>query len=103
VKRKLKRFRVLIFALSILVSFCLAYSKYDRLGEIRFVPPNPTLVSFEAADQEDVVIDSPAPLKGIVSASHANLSHLGIHSFKNFIPSPFRPFFSQQKTFILRC
>jgi hypothetical protein len=103
VRRKLKRFRVLIFALSILMPFFLAYRPNERLGEIRFLSPNPTLVSLEAADQEDLAIDSPAPSKGIISASHVILSHLGIHSFKNFIPFLFRPFFFQQKTLILRC
>jgi len=103
VRKKLKRFRVLIFALSILLSFCVAYPQYDSLGEIRFLSPNLTLVSFETADQEDLVTDPPAPSKAIVSASHVDLSHLGIHSFRNFIPFPFPPFFFQQKTFILRC
>ncbi len=103
VRKKLKKFRALIFALSILMSFCLAYPQNDSLGKIRFLSSNLTLVGFEAADQEDLVIDPPAPSKAIVSASHVDLSHLGIHSFKNFIPFPFLPFFFQQETFILRC
>ena len=39
------------------MSFCLAYPQYDSLGEIRFLSPNLTLVSFEGADQEDLVVD----------------------------------------------
>jgi hypothetical protein len=102
-RRKLKRFRVLIFALSILMSFCLACPQNDSLGEIRFLSPNLTLVSFEAADQEDLVTDAPAQSKGIVSAFHVNLSHLGVHSSQDSYPFSFQPFFFEQKISVLRC
>ncbi len=93
----------MIFALSILMSFCLAYPQNDSLGEIRFLSPNLTLVSFEAADQEDLATDAPAQSKGIVSASFVNLSHLRIHSFKDSFPFSSQPFFFDHKTSILRC
>ena len=102
-QRKLKRFRVLIFTLSILMSFCLAYPQYDSLGEIHFLSPGLTLENFEIADGEDLVIDSPAPSKEIVSASFLNLSHQGIHPFQGLFRSSLRPFFLEQKFTILRC
>ena len=103
VRKKLKRFRVLIFALSILVSFCLAYPPNDSLGEIRFLSPNRTLGNLDIADQEDLVIDPPVSSKGIVSASFVNLSHLGIYPARDSVPFPFQPFFTEQKIPILRC
>ena len=93
----------MIFALSILMSFCLAYPQNDSLGEIRFVSPNLTVVSFEAADQEDLVTDAPDQSKGIVSGSFVNLSHLRIHSFKDSIPFSFQAFSMEHKLSILRC
>jgi hypothetical protein len=102
-RKRFKGFRVLIFALSILMSFCLAYPQNDSLGEIRFLSPNLTLVSFEAADQEDLATDAPAQSKGIVSASFVNLSHLGIHPFQDSFSFPSHPFSLEQKPSILRC
>jgi hypothetical protein len=81
----------------------LAYPQYNSLDEIRFLSPNLTLVSFEGADQEDVVIDPSAQSKGIVLASFVNLSHLRIHSFKDFFLVPFQAFSIEQKISILRC
>jgi hypothetical protein len=103
VRKKLKAFRVLIFALSILMSFCIAYPQYDSLGEIHFLSPNITLGNFEIADQEDLVMDPPDQSKGMVSASYVNLSHLGIHPFKDFFPFPFQVFSFEPKLAILRC
>jgi hypothetical protein len=103
VRRKIKKFRVLIFGLSILMSVCLVYPKYDGLGEIHFLSSNLTLVNFGDVDQEDLAIDPPTKSKGIVSYSFVNLHYLGIHSFKNFFPFPFPLFFFEQESFILRC
>jgi hypothetical protein len=97
VRRKLERFRVLIFALSMLMSFYLAYSQYDRLGEIRFLSPNLAPVSFEATDQEDLAIESPADPNGIPSASFVNPGHSGIHPFKGSFRFSFHPFPFEKK------
>ena len=102
-RKKLKRFRVLIFALSILMSFSLAYPQYDSLGEIRFLSPNLILKSFEIADQEDLVMDPLGQSKGIVSVSSVNLGHLGIHFFKDSFRFPFQAFSFEQNVSILRC
>lgn len=102
-KRKLKRFRVLIFALSILMSFCLAYPQYDGWGQIHFLSPGLSLENSEIADQEDLATDSPAPSKEIVPASFINLGHPGIHSIQDLFRSSFRPSFFEQKFTILRC
>jgi hypothetical protein len=85
------------------MSFSLAYPQKDSLGEIRFLSPNLTLLSFEAASQEDLVIDPPAPSEGIVSGSFVNLSHLGIHPAKDSPHFPFQPFLAEQNIPILRC
>ena len=103
VRKKFKGFRVLIFALFIVMSFCLDYLQYDSGGEIHFLSSNLTLRNLELADQEDLVMDPPAPTKGIVSGSFVNLSHLGIHSFKDFFPFPFQAFSIEQTISILRC
>jgi hypothetical protein len=102
-RKKLERFRVLILALSVLMSFCLAYAQYDSLGEIRFLSPSLILKSLEIVDQEDLVMDPLAQSKGIVSTSFAILSHLGIYPFKDSFPFPFQPFPFEQKISILRC
>ena len=102
-RKKFKGFRVLIFALFIVMSFCLAYLQYDSAGEIHFLSSNRTLGNLETADQEDVVIDPPDQSKGIVLASFVNLSHLRIHSFKDFFPFPFQAFSIEQNISILRC
>jgi hypothetical protein len=103
VRKELKRFPELIFALSILMFFCLAYLGYEGLGEIHFLSHNLTLKNFENVEQEDLVMDPPDQLKGIVSASFANLSHLGIHPCEDSFLLPFQPFSFEQKTSILRC
>ncbi len=103
VRRKLKRFPALIFALSILMSFDLAYCQYDRLGEIRFLCPNLAPVSFEAADQEDLAIASPADPNGIPSASFVNPGYSGIHPFKGSSRFSFHPFPFEKKLPLLRC
>jgi len=103
VRKKLKRFRVLIFALSVLMSFCLVYPQNDDLGEIRFLSSNLTLGRFEPADQEDLVVDSPDQSKGIVSAAFINLTLLRIYSFKHSLPFFFQPVSLKQNYFILRC
>jgi hypothetical protein len=103
VRRKLKGFRVIIFALFIVMSFCLAYLQYDSGGEIHFLSSNQTLRNLEIADQEDLVMDPPTPSKGIVSGSFVNLSHLGIHPPKDSLPFPFQPFLAEQNIPILRC
>ena len=103
VRKKLKRFRLLIFALSILMSFCFAYPKYDSLGGIHFLSLNLALANFENMDQEDLALDPSDESKGIISASFIDPSHLGIHLFQDFVPFPFQAFFFVQKTSILRC
>jgi hypothetical protein len=103
VRKKLKRFRVLIFALSILMSFCLAYPQYDSLGEIRFLSPDRILKSLEIADQEDLVMDPLAQTTGIVSSPAVNLSHLGIHFFKDSFRFPSQIFSFEQNISVLRC
>jgi hypothetical protein len=103
VRRKLKRFRVLIFALSILMSFCLDYSWYEDWSQIPFVSSDLTLENFEITDQENLVADSVVPSKEIVSASFLNLRPLRIHPFKDSFPFPFQPFSVEHKISVLRC
>jgi hypothetical protein len=100
-RRKLKRCRALIFALSILISFCLAHLQYDNLGGTRLFSADLGMVSFEAADEEDILIVYPASSKGFLSAFQVNLNRSGNHSFRNFIPSHCQPSY-QQETFNLR-
>ena len=102
-RKEIKKFRVLILALSILMSFCLVYPQYDSLGEIRFLSPDLTLGNSEIADQDDLVSDPPAQSEGIVSTSSVNLSHLGIHPFQDSLPFSFQPFFFEPGISILRC
>jgi len=102
VRRKLKKFRLLIFALSALMSFCLAYPQNDNLGEIRFLSTKLTLGSFETADEEDLAMDLPTQSKEIVT-SFVNLSHFRIHFFKDLFSFPFQIFISEQKISTLRC
>jgi hypothetical protein len=103
VKKKLKRFRGLIFALSVLISFSLVYPQNDVWAEIRFLSPNLTLRSFAAGEQEDLALDPPDQSKGIVSASSLNLSHLRIHPFQDSFPLFSQPFSCEQNLSILRC
>ena len=98
-----EKFRVLIFALSILMSFWLAYHQYDNLGEIHFFPFNLTLKNFSNVDQEDFVMDPPDQSRGIVSASLVNLSHLGNYPFQDSFAFPLQSFSFEQKSSILRC
>ncbi len=100
---KLKRFRVLIFALPILLSLSLAYLPNDRLTEIYFLPLDLNLENIDNGGQEDLVIDPAVQSKGIVSAAFADLSHPGIHPFQDSFRWPFPQFFSEQKISILRC
>ena len=100
---KLKRFRVLIFALSILLSLSLVYLPNDSLTETYFLPLGLNLENMDNEDQADLVIDPAARLKGIVSAALADLSHPGIHPFQDSFRWPFQQFFSEQKISILRC
>ena len=100
---KLKRFRVLIFALPILLSLSLAYLPNDRLTEIYFLPLDLNLENIDNGDQEDLVIDPALHSKGIVSAALADLSHPEIHPFQDSFRWPFPQFFSEQKISILRC
>jgi hypothetical protein len=65
--------------------------------KIHFSPFNLTLKNFENVDQEDLVMDPPDQSRGIVSASLANLSHLGIHPFQDSFPFPFQSFPSSKK------
>ena len=102
-RKRFKRFRVLIFALFIVMSFFRTYPQNDSLGEIRFLSSKLTVENFEPVDQEDLVMDPPAQSKGIVSVFFVNLSHLGIHPFKDLFPFPFQPFSFEQKVSILRC
>jgi len=87
------------------MSFCLAYPQYDSLGEISFLSPHRIWKSLEIADadQEDLVMDPLAQMKGIVSAPALNLSHMGIHFFKDSFRFPFQIFCFQQNISILRC
>ena len=100
---KLKRFRVLIFALSILLSFSLAYLPSDSLTEIYFLPLDLNLENIDNGDQEDLVVDPAARSEGIVSAALADLIPPGIHPFENSFRWPFPQFFSEQEISILRC
>lgn len=102
-RRKLKGIRVLIFALSVLISFCLTYPPGDSLGEIHFLSRHITLGNFEIADQEDLGTDPPAQSKEIISAFFSSLSHMGILPFRDSFPSAFHPFCLEQKVSILRC
>jgi hypothetical protein len=103
VKKKLKRFRGLIFALSVLISFCLVYPQNDVWAGIRFLSPNLTLRNFAAGEQEDLALDPPDQSKGIVPASSLNLSHLRIHPFQDSFPLFSQPFSCEQKLSVLRC
>ena len=100
---KLKRFRVAIFALSILLSLSLAYLPNDSVTEIYFLPLGLNLENMDNGDQEDLVIDPAAQSKGIVSAALADLSHPGIYPSLDSFHWPFQQFFSEQKISILLC
>ncbi len=103
VRKKSKRFRILIFTLSILISFSLSYFQFDSWGELHFLTPNLSLGNFENVDQDDLVMDPPAKSKGILSSSFVNSTHLGIHGFKDSARIPFQAFSLKQEFFILRC
>jgi len=85
------------------MSFFLAYPQNDSWGEIRFLSSKLTVGSFEPADQEDLVMNSPCQSKGIVSVFFVNLTHLGIHFRRDSFPISFQPIFFEQKISILRC
>jgi hypothetical protein len=102
-RKRFKGFRVLMFALFIVMSSFGAYPQYDSASEIHFLSSNRTLGNPEIADQEDLVLDPPTQSKGIVSAFFVNLSHLGIHPCQDSFPFSFQPFFFEQKISILRC
>jgi hypothetical protein len=103
VRRKLKRFRALIFALPILMSFYLTYTLGNGWGEIYSLSSHLTLEKFEVADEEDLVIDSPAPSEEIILASFLNLGYPSIPSFQETFCPSFQSVFFQQKLTILRC
>jgi len=101
-RKKIKRSRVLIFTLSVLMSFCLAYLPIDGFGEIRFLSPTLALGIFETADRVELVVDPPAQSIRIVSASSLNLSYLGIHPVQNSFPFPSQPYAFEQNISTLR-
>jgi len=74
VRKKLKRFRLPIFALSILFSFYLTCSQYDSPGKILFLSPIAleNLEDEEDENEEDLAIDSPVQSGDIVLTSVAN-------------------------------
>jgi hypothetical protein len=100
-RKKLQKFRIQIFVLSILLSFFLAYGLCDGFGNIYFLSTNPILENF---DQDDLSLDPPDQLKAITSDSFSSgkSSLLGIYSFKDFLSFPLQAFFVEQKD-ILRC
>ena len=103
VKKNPKRFRILIFALLTLTSFCPAYFLPDGMGSIYFLSPNLILENSGDGGQEDLVLDPPDPSKGMLPASHGNSLHPGIHSFKAIFSFLFHAPVFGQKTAILRC
>jgi len=103
VRSRLKRFRVLIFALLILLSLSFAYLPNDSLAEIYFLPLDLNLENMDNGGQEDLVVDPAAQSKGIVSAALADLGHPGIHPLQDSFHWPFPKFFSAHKISILRC
>ena len=102
-RRRFEKFRVLIFALSILMTFCLAYSQNDRLGEIRILSPHLTLGSVGPAAQEGPVSDPPDQSKGTASASRLDLNDLGSPAFLDSALFSSPPFSFEQNISILRC
>ena len=102
-QRKFRRLRALIFTLTILMSFCLAYPPCDSLGQIHFYSPGLALENLEIADGEGLVTDYPAPAKEFASASFVNLSYPGVHPFQDLFRSFLQPSFLEQNFTILRC
>jgi hypothetical protein len=102
VRREFKKFRAPIFALAILLSYFLAYFQYNNLGQIHLFGPDAYLGNVDDAGQEDLVTDSPADPKGILSAFFVNPGHLGIHRFRGSFLFPFQMFLFEKKSH-LRC
>jgi len=101
-RRKLDKFRIQVFALSILLSSgCLAYGLSDGRGNIYFPSPNLILENF---CQDDLFLDPPDQLKAIPSniLSSGISGGLGLFFFKGCLPFFFQTYFFGQKE-ILRC
>ncbi len=102
-RKELKRFRILIFALSILVAFCFVFPLNDSMGELRFLSSYLSLGGYDtAADQEDLMGDPPVQSKIIVSSSLLNFT-LGIHPFQDSFPFSSPSFSFKPNISILRC
>jgi hypothetical protein len=99
-RKTFQKRQVQILALSLLLSFCLAYGQCDDWGDIYFLVPNPSL---ESCDQEDLVLDPPNQIKAISSDSFGNSIPLEGRPFNDFHSAPFQAFFSLEKNFVLRC
>jgi hypothetical protein len=99
-RKTLQKRQVQILALSLLLSFCLAYGQGDDWGNICFLVPNPSL---ESCDQEDLALDPPDQIKAIFSDSFENSIHSGNRPFNDFHSAPFQAFFFDEKNVVLRC
>jgi hypothetical protein len=103
VRRKLKGFRVLIFTLSILMSFSFAYLRYDGLGQMHFLSSGLFWEHFQIADEEGLSTDSPAPSKEFPFAALLIPRHTAIHPFQDLFGIFFQRSFSAEKLTLLRC
>lgn len=99
-RKTLQKRQIQIFALSLLLSFCLAYGQCEDWGNIYFLVPN---LSLENCDQKDLVLDPPDQTKAIFSDSFENSIHSGIHLFNDFRSAPFQAFSFEEKIVVLRC
>jgi hypothetical protein len=103
VPRKRRGFRVLLFTLSILMSFSFAYLQCDGLGQMHFLSSGLFWEHFQIADEEGLSTDSPAPLKEFALAALLNPRHTAIHPFQDLFGVFSQRSFSAEKLTLLRC
>jgi len=103
VERNYQRFRILIFVLLMLTSFCPPYSQRDGMGNVPSDSPNMILENSENGNPEDLILDPPDQSKGMFSALLGNLIHLEVYPFKSVISHFFHAPVFGPKTSILRC
>jgi hypothetical protein len=103
VKRKNQRFRILIFVLLMLTSFCPPYSQRDGMGSVSSDLPNMILENSENGSPKDLILDPPDQSKGMLSALIGNLIHLEVYPLKSVISHFFHAPVFGPKTSILRC
>ncbi len=97
------RFRILIFVLLILTSFCPVYFQRDGMGGVSVASPNMILGNSENEGREEFMLGPPDQSKGISSALPGNLIHLEVYPFRSIFSCLFPAPVLGMKTPILRC